>query len=99
MSATVRVRREGGRGHHLISKAKYDADPAAFVRCDEIGNSIEAAKTASTSAGNGGGNIDDLDYKTVLELRALAAERDIDLGDATKKADIIAAIEAAKTGD
>lgn len=29
----------------------------------------------------------------VADLRALAAERNVDLGDATKKADIIAAIE------
>lgn len=39
---------------------------------------------------------DDLASNTVVELRALAADRKIDLGDATKKADIIAAIEAAK---
>lgn len=35
-----------------------------------------------------------LSDKTVDELKALAAEREIDLGDATKKADIIAAIES-----
>ncbi len=34
---------------------------------------------------------------TVAQLRDLAAERKIDLGDAAKKADIIAAIEAGKT--
>lgn len=27
---TVRVRREGGRGHRLINKAKYDAHPEAY---------------------------------------------------------------------
>lgn len=38
---------------------------------------------------------DDLADLTVVELRALAKERGVDLGDATKKPDIIAAIEAA----
>jgi|GEM_PF-5214675 len=35
---------------------------------------------------------------TVKELTTLAEERNIDLGGATKKADIIAAIEAAEAG-
>lgn len=34
----------------------------------------------------------DLADMTVKELRALAAERDVDLGDASKKADIIAVL-------
>ncbi|TCJ23022.1 SAP domain-containing protein [Nocardioides jejuensis] len=36
---------------------------------------------------------DNLSALTVAELRDLATERGIDLGDATKKADIVAAIE------
>lgn len=28
---TVRVAREGGRGWHFIDRAKYDANPGAFV--------------------------------------------------------------------
>lgn len=39
-----------------------------------------------------------LDKLTVDQLKALAAERKIDLGDASKKADIIAAIELATEG-
>lgn len=35
---------------------------------------------------------------TVAELTAIAAAEEIDLGDATKKADIIAAIELAREG-
>lgn len=38
---------------------------------------------------------DDLAGKTVAELKVIAAERSVDLGDATKKADIIAALELA----
>ncbi len=41
---------------------------------------------------------DSLDGKTVAELRELAEADEIDIGDATKKADIIAAIELAREG-
>lgn len=37
----------------------------------------------------------DLEGMTVVELKALAAEHQVDLGDATLKADIIAAIQLA----
>lgn len=45
--------------------------------------------------------MDDLNDKTVAELKDIAAARGIDLGEATKKADIIAAIVAAdgESGD
>jgi len=36
-----------------------------------------------------------LEKQTAAELKAYAAEHDIDLGDATKKADVLAAIQAA----
>ncbi len=38
---------------------------------------------------------EDLGSLTVAELKELAAERSVDLGDSTKKADIIAALELA----
>ncbi len=61
-----------------------DYDPGTHGPLVDVnGNVIEAVKPA-----------DGLEAKTVAELRALAAEKNIDLGDATKKADIIAAIEA-----
>jgi len=41
---------------------------------------------------------DGLDELSVRELRAYATEHDIDLGDAKKKADIVAAIRAADAG-
>jgi hypothetical protein len=40
--------------------------------------------------------LEGLEALTIAKLKELAAEKNIDLGDATKKADIIAAIEAAK---
>lgn len=39
---------------------------------------------------------EDLNALTIAELKALAEQEKIDLGDATKKADIIAAIELAR---
>lgn len=44
--------------------------------------------------GEGGG----LETSTVAELRAIAEAENIDIGDATKKADIVAAIELAREG-
>lgn len=47
--------------------------------------------------GDDGENIGDgLDNETVADLKATAEAEGIDLGDATKKADIIAAIRAAR---
>lgn len=40
----------------------------------------------------------ELSAMTIEALKALAAQNDIDLGDATKKADIIAAIQLAEEG-
>jgi hypothetical protein len=37
MSNLVRVKREGGRGHHLIARAKYEANPGAFDLLDADG--------------------------------------------------------------
>lgn len=50
----------------------------------------------TTSSGSGG---DDLDGKTVAELKTLADNEKIDLGDSTLKADIITKIRAARTAD
>jgi hypothetical protein len=37
----VKVRRDGPRGWHLIARAKYDADPDAYVRVDDDGNPVK----------------------------------------------------------
>lgn len=34
MAEVIRVKRDGGRGFHLIAKAKYDADPGAYDLMD-----------------------------------------------------------------
>ncbi|MFC7378264.1 hypothetical protein [Brevundimonas sp. GCM10030266] len=48
------------------------------------------------SGGSKPGQGDELADKTVAELKAIAEAEAVDLGDATKKADIIAAIELAR---
>lgn len=42
----VRVQRKGARGHHLIDRAKYEANPKAYVLCDDNGKPIGAAKAS-----------------------------------------------------
>lgn len=55
MSEVVRVTREGARGHHLIARAKYDADPKAFVLCDENGVPLKADPLDHDADGKKGG--------------------------------------------
>lgn len=62
----------------------YSATPA-----DPLDHDFDGKKGGSKAEGG------DFAGMTVPELKAFAAERNVDLGDATKKADIIAALELA----
>mgnify|MGYP006876345144 FL=1 len=68
---TVRVARDGSRGWHFIDKAKYEADPAAFVVVDADGKPVPADPLDHDGNGKKGGSLkppaDD-------ELKALRAE-------------------------
>ncbi|CAH1670730.1 MULTISPECIES: hypothetical protein [unclassified Chelatococcus] len=64
---------------------------AGCLRLDGATPPRPAAPVTSPSSNEGGVNIEDM---TVDALKALAAEKSIDLGDAKLKADIIAAIKA-----
>lgn len=55
MSLVVRVKREGGRGHHLIDRAKYDANPDAFVLVDDEGKPLKASPLDHDGDGKKGG--------------------------------------------
>jgi hypothetical protein len=61
------------------------------------GRAKPVAKTPTKDLAGDGGAVP-LDKLTVEQLLAYAAENDIDLGGATKKADLLAAIQAAETG-
>lgn len=37
---SIVVKRDGPRGWHRIDKDKYDADPSAYVVCDETGKPL-----------------------------------------------------------
>lgn len=56
---------------------------------EEVGDDVPVGMPSADDGEHG------YDAKTVAELRKFAEERKIDLGDATRKADIIAAIELA----
>jgi hypothetical protein len=70
-----------------------DFDPAKHVLCDADGKPVAATKPGDQDPG------DAFVAMTVAQLKELAAERGIDLGEATKKADIIAVLAATKPGD
>lgn len=57
---------------------------------------VEGAALDHDGDGKAGGSVDELDQMKVADLRLLAETETIDLGEATKKADIIAAIRAAR---
>lgn len=40
LNLVVKVQREGGKGWHWIDKAKYEADPGAYVLLDDDGNPV-----------------------------------------------------------
>ena len=61
-AATVRVKRDGGRGHHLISKEKYDASPGDYELVGKDGGS------SSNGNGNGDGGGDANTGPTAIHL-------------------------------
>lgn len=56
----------------------------------------EPAKTDDGGSKTAGDKGSELGNMTIVKLKAFAKEKNIDLGNSTKKADIVAAIEAAK---
>lgn len=70
-------------------------DSAALVSFRRHGYSIEDPETEDEQEGEQGGDANPLADLKLDELKAYADEHGIDLGDATKKDDIKAAIEAA----
>lgn len=75
-----------------LARAQELVDGGAALLLDQP----KAAKGKKPAAGAGPKS---LDKQTVPELQAYAAENDIDLGDAKTRAEILAAIQAAETGD
>lgn len=79
-----RIRRAREHSQELAAaKASPDRDEPAAVGDDDTDDAADEA-----------GEDDDITSMTVPELREYAQRRNIDLGDATKKADIIKAIDA-----
>lgn len=81
-------------------EAQYLLRVGAAARTEETPRKTDPALVVPANNGNGEGNGEgdgaELAGMTVAELRELADARGIDLGNASKKGDIIAAIEAAE---
>lgn len=75
--------------------ARVLADVQSRVEALEAENAELRAKVAELA----GDDTDGVDGMTVNQLRAYAAEHDIDLGNVTKKADILALVKAAPVVD
>lgn len=75
----------------ILAAAPDIYSETAIDPLDHDGNGEKGGSAPSTESGLAG--------MTVPQLKALAADRGIDLGEATKKADIIAIIEAAPVGE
>lgn len=77
----------------------HDGIQLEMLNAGEVGREVrdELVKglAAAGLVGLPTGETEDLSKLTVPQLLELAAERRVDLGDATKKADIIAALELA----
>ncbi len=69
----------------------------------DAGCAIEEGRRPAADQEPGAGGQDNdapsLEARTVAQLRAYAAENDIDLGPAKSKAEVLAAIRAAETGE
>jgi hypothetical protein len=99
---TVVVMREGKRIEILPNKGEksifdFTADEVKELEALKAVRKIvvedpEAAALLAAQSANAGGP--ELSEMTVANLKALAEEKGIDLGEATKKDDIIAAIQA-----
>ncbi|MDF0543339.1 hypothetical protein PX699_13355 [Sphingobium sp. H39-3-25] len=83
---------QGARGVLLADGTTIYIDAGATLTID--------AEVASVYEGivEGDATDDGLASHTVAELKAIAEAEGIDLGDATKKADIVSAIELAREG-
>lgn len=96
----VRVDRGDGK---LFNFQPNDVD--AFIKANPGAKRLDtpAKSNAPTSAEQAAtaalGSVDNVDAMTVAQLKTYADEHRIDLGDASVKADIIAAIKSAEAGN
>lgn len=86
-----------GQGREIEVGAVFEveAEPTAWAGRYEVLDGVGSADGKTFVANDGTLDVTDLDGRTVEELKAIAAEYEIDLEGATKKADIIAAIQLA----
>lgn len=82
----------------VAGAVRYASEGPIPVRDDKeakrLVEELELAEYADEEEGDADGDGDDLDAMQVADLKKLAADEGVDLGTATKKADIITAIHA-----
>jgi hypothetical protein len=91
----------GPKGVHTVNGLVYIDAGKTSDDLDISDGELKAAKatgwfSAPTLEGDDDADGEGLNGNTVAELKAIAESEEIDLGDATKKADIVAAIELAR---
>ncbi len=95
---TVKVAYPGSpSGYMIINRADYDPKrhaPYTGAPAQESTGNV-AGDGGAGGSDEGGEAATDLRTKTIAELKAFASEKNIDLGEHTRKADIVATIEAA----
>lgn len=79
-----------------MSRAELETAAIEVVRSEMAGASDDDLRTMIQRARDKAADATPLDKMKVDDLKALAFKEEIDLGDATKKDDIIAAIELAR---
>lgn len=84
-----------GRPDHEVMTRTINIGETITGELARVAVREEWAEVKDVDDADEGGQDDGLSVKTVKELTAIAAERQVDLGSLTKKADILAALRAA----
>lgn len=93
---------KGPTGAYTVLRSAIDHDGetyqpgAPIALTQDEATPLLGVKAIEPAAAKQGDGKPDLSARTVAELRDLAVERKVDLGQATLKADIIAALQAAE---
>lgn len=82
----------------IAGAVRYPSEGPQTVADEEADRLVEAGMVKIVEDEDGAEQVDALDPMKVAELKELAAQEDVDLGNATTKAEIIAAIRADRAG-
>ena len=100
-SVSVQVLKvEEGKPAEVITEAGLQVNTSDSFMVEEgqvlVVRDLQDAAADKHADGDGDGKVDELEAMTVAQLKALAETEAVDLGEASKKAEIVAAIKAAR---